>query len=173
MAALRPAYQFLLLRGRAFKHLVNPWAGGVEDDGRARLVRPAAEKVFEDDAARRAVLDEQTLDARVCDNSRAARTRVERVLDREPLGVLDLRVVEERRAAQALGFEAGRVSQRFPPVEHAVARERLGRRKQVVGEHPGAYGEESAAAPRVDGHEHRERADEVRRDLAEQRLTLA
>ena len=122
-----------------------------------------------DDAVVRAL---ERRDAHVGQHDRAEAARVERVLQREPLGVRGLRVVVGGRAAQAVGAQAGLAPQRLVAAEHAVALQRLVERQRVVGHHPHADQRRPALVPLVDRQQERQRVHEVRRDV-QQPLALA
>src|ERR1051325_9669711 len=94
VAALRAAYQaHALFALECGQDLIDPGAGYVHGDGCAGAGVFARLQVCELDAAHSIAFDDEASDARVGEHGRAVCACGEDVLQDEPLGILDLRVV--------------------------------------------------------------------------------
>src|SRR5918998_3311108 len=117
------------------EYLVPPGARHVDRHGGARRVGLAAEDVGELDARHPVALAKQPVHLRVGQHDRAVLVGRDRVLDGYPLGVLDLGVVVEGRAEQALRVEARLALQGLLGAQHAVVVQTLVQRERVVAQH--------------------------------------
>ena len=105
VAALRAADEPLRRAPSRAQQAVDPRTGDVDRDRRARLTALPADEVADLHAPAHVVLHEQTLGLRVRQHDRAGVAGRQRVLHRQALGELDLRVVVDGGAAQAVRVE--------------------------------------------------------------------
>src|SRR5918994_1622381 len=102
------------------EHLVHPGTGHVEGDGRTRPVAAAAEDVRELDAGHAPIVKDEPVHLAVRQDDGAVLAGRDRVLYGNSLGILDLGVVVESRAEQALGVETRLALEGLFAAQHVV-----------------------------------------------------
>ena len=164
MRALGAAQEGLRARVVEPPHVVHPGPRSVHDDERAHRVRPVAQAVAHRRAAHAAVrLDELRrfgVARHQCAGPGGALHRGD-----HQSGVVGLRIVVQRGAAEFLLPQARLQPQHGLAAEPAMHADVAERGKQVVQPHPGAKLPGWHPGPAVDGEEEGERPHQVRRHV--------
>ena len=110
---------------RVVQRLVDPRAGHVVDHRCPNLSGLAAGVVGVPDAAHPSVLDDGRIGLHVGGDDRPVVSGIHRKLDAEPLGILDLAVVEHHRAGEPVVGQAREALPGATPAQHPVGWRRL------------------------------------------------
>ena len=146
---------------RGLAHGVDPGAGGVDDHVRVGVVAAAVDHVVIVDPAGGSVVDEDEIDGAVVAGVRSRFAGLGDVLDAEPLGDQDLRVVVEVSGRERLRAESGLEALQLAPRESAVAGGNLAGRDQIVEVEAAAHVRRGTRVALVDGKEERDRTHEM------------
>src|SRR5918998_803232 len=155
------------------EHLVHPRPGHIDGYGGVRLVHAPVQLVLElyprypRQVPVAGLLEEQVPDLGVGNDHSTMLAGADRVLDGDPLRVLDLTIVIGGGAEEAFEVQAGVPFQGFVAGEHLVVRDGLVEGEDIVADHAEPDQARPALAPVVDRDDEPQRFHEVRRYMQE------
>src|SRR5437764_205342 len=94
------------------------------------------------------------------------------ILQNQPLGIFNLRVIIESRAAQSFPVKTRRTTQSFLAREHSMTLKRFIEREKIISDHARPDYERPASVPVINRNQERQRPDEMRCDV-KQSLALS